>query len=125
VAGFGVAQRLDSIILLPAVALGTAVNAMAAQNIGAKKWQRVSLIARAGIIYNAAIMAGIAAVLYVWAQPLVMLFIQEPNSVEFGTTYLKTIALFYPFIGFNFILNGIVRGSAAIFQVQMLIIISL
>src|SRR5690606_12242596 len=38
VAGYGVAQRLDSIILLPALALGTAVNAMAAQNIGAQLW---------------------------------------------------------------------------------------
>ncbi len=35
VAGFGAAQRLDSLIMLPAQALGTAVNSMAGQNIGA------------------------------------------------------------------------------------------
>src|SRR5690606_36788810 len=40
VAGFGAAQRLDNIILLPAVALAAAVNAMAAQNIGAGEWRR-------------------------------------------------------------------------------------
>lgn len=125
VAGYGVAQRLDSIILLPAVALGTAVNAMAAQNIGADKWHRVSQISRTGIVYNACVMAGIASVLYIFAEPLVKLFIQEQESVAFGTTYLKTIALFYPFIGFNFILNGVVRGSGAMFQVLALNIISL
>lgn len=125
VAGYGVAQRLDSIILLPALALGTAVNAMAAQNIGAQLWDRVSRIARVGIAYNAGVMVSIASVLFIWARPLVEMFIQEPASVAFGTTYLKTIALFYPFIGINFILNGIVRGSGAMFQVLVLNIISL
>jgi len=34
VAGYGAAQRLDSLIMLPAQALGVAVNSMAGQNIG-------------------------------------------------------------------------------------------
>src|SRR5699024_9554059 len=41
VGGFGAAQRIDSILMLPAHALGTAVNSMAGQNIGIKNWQRV------------------------------------------------------------------------------------
>ena len=41
VAGYGAAQRLDSLIMLPAQALGTAVNSMAGQNIGAGRWDRV------------------------------------------------------------------------------------
>lgn len=125
VAGFGAAQRLDSIILLPAMALGTAVNTMAAQNIGAKKWNRVSQISKAGISYNIGIMLTIAIILFIWAEPLIQLFIQDRDSVSFGTLYLQTIAFFYPFIGLNFILNGIVRGSGAMFQVLMLNIISL
>lgn len=125
VAGFGAAQRLDNLILLPAMALGTAVNAMAAQNIGANKWDRVSLTSRAGVIYNIGIMLTIAVVLFIWAEPLVKLFVQNPESVAFGTLYLKTIAFFYPFLALNFILNGIVRGSGAMFQVLVLNIISL
>jgi Na+-driven multidrug efflux pump len=46
VAGFGAAQRLDSVLMLPAQALGTAVNSMAGQNIGVNKWDRVSQIAK-------------------------------------------------------------------------------
>lgn len=125
VAGFGAAQRLDSIILLPAVALGTAVNAMAAQNIGAQRWRRVAQISKIGIIYNTVIMLAIATALFVWAEPLVRLFIQDEGSVSFGTSYLKTIAFFYPFIGLNFIFNGVVRGAGAMFQVLVLNIISL
>lgn len=125
VAGFGAAQRLDSIILLPAVALGMAVNAMAAQNIGANEWARVGRIARVGVTFNVVIMLTIALVLLAWAEPLVRLFIQDEASVAFGVSYLRTIALFYPFIGLNFIFNGVVRGSGAMFQVLVLNIISL
>ncbi|RHW43619.1 MATE family efflux transporter [Neobacillus notoginsengisoli] len=125
VAGFGAAQRLDSIILLPAIALGTAVNAMAGQNIGANKWQRVSLISKAGVLYNTGVMLAIAVILFIWAEPLVKLFLKDQESVAFGTVYLRTIAFFYPFIGLNFIFNGIVRGAGAMFHVLILNIISL
>ena len=125
VAGFGAAQRLDTLILLPAIALGIAVNAMAAQNIGNGNWQRVARITRVGIGFNLGVMLAITGILFVFAEPLVRLFIQEPHSVAFGSSYLKIIALFYPFIGLNFILNGVVRGSGAMLQVLLLNIVSL
>lgn len=125
VAGFGAAQRLDSIILLPAMALGTAVNTMAAQNIGAQKWDRVGQISKIGVIYNLVVMVSIAVILFIWAEPLVKLFVRDQASVLFGITYLKTIACFYPFIGLNFILNAVVRGAGAMFQILVLNIISL
>ena len=52
VAGYGAAQRLDSLIMLPAQAIGMAVNSMAGQNIGAGKWDRVHRIAFIGFLYN-------------------------------------------------------------------------
>ena len=125
VAGFGAAQRLDSIILLPAIALGMGVNTMAAQNIGAGHWPRVRLITRYGVLFNLGIMVTIAAVLLIAAEPLVRLFIRDQASVDFGVSYLRTIALFYPFIGLNFVFNSVVRGAGAMFPVLVLNIISL
>src|SRR5699024_8903898 len=60
VAGFSAAQRLDSLIMLPAMALGTAVNAMAGQNIGIQQWSRVKQIARYATFYNFGLMLGVA-----------------------------------------------------------------
>ena len=62
VAGFGSSQRIDSLITLPAMALGTAVNSMAGQNIGAGQWERVRQIAIFGTIYNFIIMFIIATI---------------------------------------------------------------
>lgn len=124
VAGFGAAQRIDSLIMLPASALGTAVNSMAGQNIGANQWERVRKIGRYGVIYNLVIMLVMATLVVFLARFGIRMFIGEEEAVRFGTDYLKIIAFMYPFLGINFVLNGIVRASGAMFQVLVLNIIS-
>ncbi|WP_043930683.1 MATE family efflux transporter [Bacillus sp. EB01] len=123
-AGFGAAQRLDSIIMIPAQALGTAVNSMAGQNIGAGRWDRVQKIALYGTLYNLAVMFLIAGATFLFARKGIQLFINNREAVDFGTLYLKLIAFTYPFLGINFILNGVVRGAGAMMQVLVLNIIS-
>ncbi|MRG86344.1 MATE family efflux transporter [Salinibacillus xinjiangensis] len=124
VAGFSAAQRLDSVLMLPAQALGTAVNSMAGQNIGVNKWGRVNQIAKYGFIYNMSFMLLIALILVLFADFGIQLFIQDEAAVRFGAEYLKIVAFFYPFLGINFILNGVVRASGAMYQVLVLNIIS-
>lgn len=124
VAGFSAAQRLDSLLMLPAHALSTAVSSMAGQNIGVKNWSRVKGIAKYGVLYNFSIMLAIGIVVVFLAEYGVKLFIRDESAVEFGKTYLQIIALCYPFLGINFILNGIVRAAGAMYQVLVLNIIS-
>jgi len=124
VAGFGAAQRLDSLLLLPARSLGIAVTSMAGQNIGANNWSRVKKIAKYGVLYNLSIMVTIGILLVLFAEYGVRLFIREEEAVQFGTVYLQIVALCFPFLGINFILNGIVRAAGAMYQVLVLNIIS-
>jgi putative MATE family efflux protein len=51
-AAYAVSQQLWTYIQMPAMAIGVAVSSMAAQNIGAGKWERVDSITRSGILYN-------------------------------------------------------------------------
>ncbi|TRM10865.1 MATE family efflux transporter [Lentibacillus cibarius] len=124
VAGFGAAQRLDSMLMLPAHALGTSVNSMAGQNIGVRDWKRVKKIATYGVLYNFSIMLLVGILVVLFAEYGIKLFINDSAAVAFGTEYLQIIALCYPFLGINFILNGIVRASGAMYQVLALNIIS-
>lgn len=124
VAGFGAAQRLDNLLMLPAMALGTAVNSIAGQNIGANQWGRVNKIALYGVILNFLLMALIAIVIIYLGELGVRLFIKEENPLRFGANYLRIVALFYPFLGINFVLNGVVRASGAMMQLLVLNIIS-
>ena len=124
VAGFGAAQRLDSILMIPSMALGSAVNSMAGQNIGIKQWDRVHLIGRYSLLINTAVMLFIAFLVVLFADFGVSLFLEEEAARNFGAQYLRIIAFFYPFLGINFVLNGIVRASGAMVQVLILNIIS-
>ncbi len=124
VGGFGAAQRLDALIMLPAQALGISVSSMAGQNIGARQWERVGRIARVAVRYNLAVMVTVALVIVVLAEPAVALFVREPGAVSFGAGYLRVVALCYPFLGINFVLNGVVRAAGAMYLVLALNVIS-
>ena len=124
VAGYGAVLRLNSLVMLPATSLGTAVNSMAGQNIGVGKWDRVKAISRSGILYNLAVMMVLGIGAMIFARFGMQLFIKDEAAVSFGATYLRIVALCFPFLGINFVLNGIVRASGAMFQVLILNIIS-
>lgn len=124
VAGYTAAQRIDSLIMLPAQSLSVAVTSMAGQNIGIKNWKRVDKIAKYGVTINFAIMLSIGILVLIFGEYGVKLFIQDGEAVDYGRRYIAVIALCYPFLGINFILNGIVRAAGAMYQVLVLNIIS-
>src|SRR4051812_19320096 len=62
-AAFGVALQLWTYVQMPAMALGAAVSAMAAQNIGAGLWDRVGQITRVGIVQALLITGALIVVL--------------------------------------------------------------
>jgi putative MATE family efflux protein len=124
VAGFGASQRMDNLIMLPILTLGSAVNSMAGQNIGAGKWERVTEIARKGTALIMSVSFAIALLVYLFPHFLLSFFIDNPQSVSFGVQYLTTLCFFYPFLGINFVLNGIIRGAGAMVQILVLNFIS-
>lgn len=124
VAGVGASQRIESIIMIPAQTLGAAVTSMAGQNIGAGLWQRVTAIARTGLSLIALCSLLLSTLVFLNARMLISMFVSDPATVTFGTSYLRTTAFFFAFLGVNFVLNGVVRSSGAMVQVLMLNIIS-
>ena len=57
-AAYGVALQIWNYVQMPSMAMGAAVSAMAAQNIGAGRWDRVGQITRLGLIYNLILTTG-------------------------------------------------------------------
>jgi Na+-driven multidrug efflux pump len=97
---------------------------MAGQNIGAGKWERVSAITWSGCLLIIGVSLAIAAVLYMGAEFFVGLFVADTETVAFGAMYLQTIVFFFPFLCLNFVFNGVIRASGAMFQVLVLNLIS-
>lgn len=74
VAAYGVVQQLWNYVQMPAMAIGAAVSAMAAQNIGAGRWDRIGRITRAGFIFNLMITGAMTAAIMIADRPLLSLF---------------------------------------------------
>ena len=90
---------------------------MAGQNIGAKRWQRVHQIAKYGLMLNLGIMLSVAVLLVAFADMAFACSWKRRRPCDSVRIICGFIAFLYPFLGINFVLNGIVRASGAMFQV--------
>jgi len=74
-AAYGASMQLWNYLQMPAMAISTGVSAMVAQNIGAGHHERVSQVAKAGMISNV-LMTGVLGLLIVgFSRPLLALFL--------------------------------------------------
>src|SRR5699024_1762752 len=103
---------------------GKAVNSIAEQNIGNNQCKRVHRISQIALLYAVVTMVSNSTLVFIFPKFLVTLFIRDEASVAYAVTYLKIIAYCFPLLGVNFILNGIVRASGAMYQVLALNLIS-
>ncbi|MCL6740861.1 MATE family efflux transporter [Sphingomonas sp. RB56-2] len=114
-AAFGVAMQLWTYLQMPAMALGAAVSAMAAQNIGAGQWDRVGRITRSGILYTFAITGILVLVLAVSDRPALALFLGSKSPALPIAEHIQILATWsFLLFGVTMILFGTVRANGAV-----------
>jgi len=92
VAAYGVATRMEQIILLPCIGLNVAALTLAAQNGGAGMYDRVRVMVRKSLTYGLWMVLVGSTLLYFGADLLVNLFTDDPEVVEIGGHYLRIAA---------------------------------
>ena len=108
-AGFGIGSRLMQAIFLPAMAIAFATPALAGQNFGARRFERVRETFRAAGWSIAAIMAAITVLCQWKAAALVRAFTADADVVAVAGEYLRIIS-------WNFIGSGLVFTCSGMFQ---------
>jgi Na+-driven multidrug efflux pump len=91
-AGFGVANRILLVALIPGFGLGNAAATLVGQNLGAVQSHRAERSAWWVTAYNASMLAVFAVVFFTFARPLVALFDPTPEVVDLGTECLRIVA---------------------------------
>ena len=125
-AAFGVAMQLWTYIQMPAMALSAAASAMAAQNIGAGKWDRVSAITRNGIIYNLIITGLLVGLLAVADRPALALFLGGDSSALPIARHIQLIGTWsFLLFGVTMVLFGTVRANGAVIGPLVILAIGL
>jgi len=100
-AGYGVANRMILIALIPAFGLSNAASTLVGQNLGAKKPERAEISAWWVSAYGSIYLAIAGILLFIFARPLITFFDPTPQVVEIGVNCLHIVApsLFISAIG--------------------------
>lgn len=125
-AAFGVALQLWTYLQMPAMALGAAASAMAAQNIGAGKWDRVDAVTRSGIIYNLAITGALVLLLAIADRPALALFLGGDSPALPIARHIQLLATWsFLLFGVTMVIFGTVRANGAVFGPLIILAIGL
>ncbi|MCE5275517.1 MAG: MATE family efflux transporter [Syntrophaceae bacterium] len=92
VAAYGVATRVEQIMLLPTIGLNIATVTIVAQNNGARRYARIFETVRTALRYGAVFMAFGTVALLIFAGELMSLFTTDAQVVAIGTFYLRISA---------------------------------
>jgi putative MATE family efflux protein len=114
-AAFGVAMQLWAYLQMPAMSLGAAVSAMAAQNIGAGRWDRVGAITRSAIIYTLLITGVFVVLLAVADRPALALFLGNHSPALPIARHIQLLATWsFLLMGTTMVLFGTVRANGSV-----------
>ncbi|MXO66536.1 MATE family efflux transporter [Altericroceibacterium endophyticum] len=100
-AAYGAAMQLFTYIQMPAMAIGGAVSAMAAQYIGARKWDALDHVTRAGVLVNLGMTGALTILLLLFDRPALGLFLGPDSPAVPLARHIQLLA------SWNFILFGV------------------
>lgn len=113
-AGYSAGTRVESICIVPMIALGNAVSTFTAQNLGARQTERVRQGLRTGFGLVIAFGVIICLALNLFHEPIIAAFIDRETGAEAfsaGNAYVTFIGWFFAMIGFKAVTDGVLRGS--------------
>ena len=114
-AAYGVTQQLWTYVQMPAMALGAAVSAMAAQNIGAGNWDRVSKITRTGVLFNFGMTGALIVLLTIADKAALGLFLKADSPAMPIAQHIQLVATWgFLFFGISLVLFGTVRANGEV-----------
>ena len=110
-AAVGAVGKLNGFAILPAIAMNASVSAMCAQNIGAGRWDRAIKTCGVGIGISYAISVVIFAIVTLFPEACMKMFIDDKNVIADGVMYLSSFKYDYLFVPATFCLNGMFVGA--------------
>lgn len=122
---FGAAARIENIVFMPLMSFGMAASALAGQNLGAGRPDRVREVFKWGVIMTSIVTLTLSALVVAFPRQLLMMFIQEPPVLDIGVGYLRIVGCGYIVIAILFISNGVINGAGKTLVTMAFTIITL
>lgn len=110
VAAITSAYRIDCIILLPIINLGTAISTVVAQNTGAGKHDRARKGLASGCLLMTAVSLTLTAVVVLFGGSLIAMFGVSPEAAKIGADFFRYLGAFYAVFGLCTAMRGYLEG---------------
>ncbi|MGN1343845.1 MAG: MATE family efflux transporter [Traorella sp.] len=116
VAAFTAANKIDGFAMSPLVSLGSAISTYGAQNIGAKRYDRLNEGLKVGAKLTIITCLITGVIIFIFSSQLLSLFIDmsDVNAIELisiGTEYLHVAVFSYAVMSAMFIFTGLLKGA--------------
>ncbi len=115
VAAYGLGNRLISLVFLPAMGLGRAIDTMVGQNLGADRADRAARAVKLAATTGAGVMFLVAVIAVTFTEPIVSAFLGDvpdaPATIEFAVEYVQIRSVEFAFIGVSQVILGAFRGA--------------
>ena len=111
-AAYGIASRLDYVMIPILFGLCTAVLTMVGVNIGAGQIARASKIAWTSSLVGLVLTGSIGLIVAIFPLLWLHLFSHDPDVLRQGTTYLRIVAPAYAALGFGFVVAFAAKAPA-------------
>lgn len=115
IAAYNIMQQLWTYLQMPSMAVGAAVSAMVAQNIGAGSWNRVSKTTFVGCVAAFVMIAILLGLLLVFDRPVIILFLGNESAAVATAQHIQALASWsFLFFGLAMVLFSTVRANGAV-----------
>lgn len=117
---FSIGNRVNGLILMPALGIGGALATIIGQNLGAGQVDRARQAVKMSTILATLILTIGGIPMIIFATPVIAFFSQDPLVIAQGSYYLILITLSIPLMGIFSIFTGTFQGSGHTFMTMFM-----
>jgi len=110
VAAFTATSRVEQLLHQPYGSLSAALSTYAGQNLGAKRMDRIKLGIKKGILLMGVFSLIMIPIMQFFSNPIVKLFVNEADVIEYGAAGLRITSWFYLALGMIYVIRGTLNG---------------
>ncbi|MCT4663058.1 MAG: MATE family efflux transporter [Tissierellales bacterium] len=111
ITAFGIGNRINSLVLMPAMGIGNALIPIIGQNLGADNLPRAKEAIKQSAILSTVFLVIGGCTIFLLSESIVRQFAESQHIVDLSTNYLHWISAGLPLMGFFQILIGVFQGS--------------
>ena len=110
VAAITTAYRVDTVILLPIINLGSGISTLVAQREGSGDRESALKVLHAGLVLMVCVSAALTLLVFTCGSSLIAMFGLNGDTVLIGRSFFRGLSTFYVVFGLSMALRGFIEG---------------